>query len=280
MTARLVRSALRRRWPPRYTSAPEFAQVNLRSVSAVVRRSSFDIRHSFVIRASTFVIAPAMQSYDFLMLAVVIGCMVFGAWKGMAWQVASLASIIVSYFGSVNFAGVISPMIKAEPPWNNALAMLIVYVVSSIGVWMVFRLVSGFIDSVRLRDFDRQVGAAFGAGKGVLLCLVITFFAVSLSPQTAGGMVRSSRAGYYMTQLLKESDPYLPTRVREVLGPYINQLENQLNQPGGVPNGPNGPFPNGPSPNGTVPNGPGGFPPFPGNPLQPQRPGVPGQPQQ
>ena len=110
-----------------------------------------------------------MQSYDFLMLAVVIGCMVFGAWKGMAWQVASLASIVVSYFGSVNFAGAIAPLIKAEPPWNNAAAMLIVYVVSSIGVWMVFRLVSGFIDSVKLRDFDRQVGAAFGAGKGVLL---------------------------------------------------------------------------------------------------------------
>ena len=53
-----------------------------------------------------------MQSYDFLMLAVVIGCMVFGAWKGMAWQVASLASIVVSYFAAVNFSGAIAPMIS------------------------------------------------------------------------------------------------------------------------------------------------------------------------
>src|SRR5439155_908443 len=134
----------------------------------------------------------------------------FGAWKGMAWQVASLASIVASYFSSVNFCGALAPLISAEAPWNKAVAMLILYVGSSIGIWLVFRLVAGFIDSVRLRDFDRQIGAIFGAGKGVLLCLVITFFALSLS-ETSRGMVHSSRAGYYMSQLLKESDPYLPT---------------------------------------------------------------------
>src|SRR5881396_138661 len=107
-----------------------------------------------------------MQSYDFLMLAVVIGCMVFGAWKGMAWQVASLASIAASYFVAVTFCGAVAPLISAEAPWNKAVAMLVLYGATSIGVWMLFRMVARFIDSVRLRDFDRQVGAIFGAGKG------------------------------------------------------------------------------------------------------------------
>jgi membrane protein required for colicin V production len=205
-----------------------------------------------------------MQSYDFLMLAVLIGCMVFGAWKGMAWQVASLASIVASYFAAVNFSGALAPMISAEAPWNKAAAMLILYVATSIGIWLAFRLVAGLIDSVRLREFDRQIGALFGAAKGVLLCLVITFFALSLS-ETARGMVHASRAGYYMTLLLRDSDPYLPPRVREVLGPYIDQLEDKLNQPGTSPNGPS---PSGPSLPGIMPGPNGPLPSVP--PSQPQ----------
>ena len=50
-------------------------------------------------------------------------------------------------------------------------------------IWLVFRLVSGLIDRVRLKEFDRQMGALFGAAKGVLLCVAITFFAVTLSTQ-------------------------------------------------------------------------------------------------
>jgi membrane protein required for colicin V production len=197
----------------------------------------------------------SMQSYDFLMLAVLIGCMVFGAWKGMAWQVASLASIVASYFGAVNFSGALAPMISAEAPWNKAAAMLIIYLVSSIGIWTLFRLVANIIDSVRLRDFDRQVGAMFGAFKGVLLCMVITFFAVSLS-ETARGMVQQSHAGYYMTVLLEEAHPYVPERVHEVLHPYVEQFKEKLNQerefgPGGVPQGPPRT-----APPGTTPPGP------------------------
>jgi membrane protein required for colicin V production len=201
-----------------------------------------------------------MQSYDFLMLAVVLGCMVFGAWKGMAWQVASLASIVASYFVAVNFSAALAPAISSEAPWNKAVAMLILYVATSIGIWLAFRLVRGFIDSVRLREFDRQIGAMFGAAKGVLLCLVITFFALSLS-ETARGMVHASRAGYYMTWLLKESDPYLPTRVREVLGPYIDQLEDKLQQ--GSPTRPAGP---------PTPGQPPPAQPLPGSTPQPSRP--------
>ena len=42
-----------------------------------------------------------MQTYDMLMLVVLVGATVFGFWKGMAWQIASLASLVVSYFASL-----------------------------------------------------------------------------------------------------------------------------------------------------------------------------------
>ena len=55
--------------------------------------------------------------------------------------------------------------------------MLVLYVVTSLAIWLLFRLVSGFIDRLRLKEFDRQLGGVFGAIKGGLWCVVITFFA-------------------------------------------------------------------------------------------------------
>ena len=37
-----------------------------------------------------------IHPYDVLMRAVLVGTTIFGAWKGMAWQLASLASVVVS----------------------------------------------------------------------------------------------------------------------------------------------------------------------------------------
>ena len=39
-----------------------------------------------------------MQIYDLIMITVLIAAMVFGAWKGFVWQLASLSSLVVSYF--------------------------------------------------------------------------------------------------------------------------------------------------------------------------------------
>ena len=44
-----------------------------------------------------------MALYDIIMLVVILGAVAFGYWKGFAWQVASLAAIIVSYFVALKF---------------------------------------------------------------------------------------------------------------------------------------------------------------------------------
>ena len=50
----------------------------------------------------------AVQPYDFLMLAVLVLCTVFGAWKGMAWQLAAPASLVVSAGVAVHASGPIA----------------------------------------------------------------------------------------------------------------------------------------------------------------------------
>jgi membrane protein required for colicin V production len=164
---------------------------------------------------------------------VLVFSTLLGAWKGMAWQLASLGSIVASCFVAVRFGGALAPYFSVQEPWNRCIAMLVLYVGTSLVIWLLFRLVAGLIDRVRLREFDHQLGALFGAAKGVLWCILITFFAVMLS-ETARQAVLRSRSGYYTARVLHRATPLLPDEIREPLGGYLEQFQQKLQPDGGA----------------------------------------------
>jgi membrane protein required for colicin V production len=177
-----------------------------------------------------------MQSYDVVMILVLVGATIFGAWKGMAWQIASIASLVVSYFASLAFSAKLAPLISNEAPWNRFIAMLVIYLVTSMVIWTLFRLVAKAIDRVQLREFDRQIGALFGLAKGVLLCVAITMFAVTLMPVEQKEKILGSKSGMYIAKLLNEADQVMPKELHEVLHPYIHKAQETLD-PNYVPHG-------------------------------------------
>jgi membrane protein required for colicin V production len=170
-----------------------------------------------------------MQTYDLLMLLVLVAATLFGFWKGMAWQIASLASLAVSYFAALRFSSQLAPVFGDHAPWNRFVAMLVIYIVTSFVIWTLFRLISGAIDKVRLESFDRQLGAMFGLAKGVLLCVAITFFAVTLLPPTQGEAIVSSQSGRYIVALLDKSHSVFPPEIHQIVHPYLNKIEQRLN---------------------------------------------------
>jgi membrane protein required for colicin V production len=176
-----------------------------------------------------------MQAYDLFMLIVLGAAVAWGAWKGFAWQLASLASIVVSYFVALNFRQPLAQMIQTDPPWNMFLAMLILFLGTSLVVWMAFNFLSNLIEKVKLKEFDRQVGALFGLAKGVILCVLITLFAVTLLDRPRQQAICNSRSGFYIAQLLDRADAIMPQEVHKVLDPYIRELDENGNFPGDQP---------------------------------------------
>ena len=169
-----------------------------------------------------------MQTYDFIMIAVLVGATLFGAWKGMAWQLASLASFVLSYAVALRFSTQLAPLFGNSHPWNRFLSMLVLYIATSLVVWILFRLVADVIDRVKLKEFDRQLGATFGLAKGVLLCVIITFFAVAMLPERQKRSILASRSGYYIGVLLDRSHTVLPEELHDILHPYINSIDERL----------------------------------------------------
>lgn len=168
-----------------------------------------------------------MQTYDIIMLSVLLAATVWGAWKGLAWQVASLGAIFASYVVAYNFREPVAEHIDVSRPWNLFLAMLILYLATSAGIWILFRLVSELIDRVKLKEFDRQLGAIFGFAKGALLCIIITLFAVTLLGDGGRENIVSSKSGHYIAQILNKTHTLMPEEIHEVLDPYIHTLDDE-----------------------------------------------------
>jgi len=172
-----------------------------------------------------------MQTYDLVMLAVLAAATLFGFWKGLAWQIASLASLVASYFLALKFADRLAPMVSQHAPWNKFLAMLIIYAGASAAIWMIYRIIGGAIDRVKLNEFDRQMGALVGFAKGVLLCIAITFFAVTLLGQVQRDKIVASKSGQYIVQILDKADAVAPPEIDDVIGDAIQRIKRPLVDP-------------------------------------------------
>jgi membrane protein required for colicin V production len=173
-----------------------------------------------------------MQGYDLFMIIILAAAILWGAWKGLAWQVASLASIILSYIAALSFrqplANYLSQQVELVPPLDTGLAMLILFIGTSIVVWVGFNLVSEGIEKVKLKEFDRQIGALLGLAKGVLLCTVITLLAVTIVSDQQRQQIYRSHSGYYISVLLRKVQPILPPEIQSRIQPYEENLQKNV----------------------------------------------------
>ena len=176
-----------------------------------------------------------MEVYDIVMVVVLLGAAIFGAVKGFAWQLASIASIVVSYFVAYRFRGQLAQSIQAEPPWNQFLAMLILFIGTSLVIWVGFRMISNTIDRLKLREFDRQIGFLFGLAKGGLYCTLITLFAVTLMGETVRGKIVASKSGHFIAETLDRTESVIPPEIHNVLRPYLERFDERFQgqAPGG-----------------------------------------------
>lgn len=169
----------------------------------------------------------SIESYDIVMIGLLATAGLLGYFKGIIWQIAWIAGICLSSYVALRFSGQLAPLTGQQAPWDRLLAMLCLYVATSLAVWIGFRVVSSAIDAVHLGAFDHQLGLIFGLAKGVLICVVITFFTVTMVPGYRS-QITSSHSGQIVARLIGEADRYLPPDVHETINPFLQQFQEQF----------------------------------------------------
>lgn len=171
-----------------------------------------------------------MQIYDLVMLGIMAAAVLFGAWKGLAWQVASVAAIFVSYIVALEFRAPLANMINVQPPLNQFIAMFAIYALASLAIWIGFGYVKSTIERFHLRSFDRQAGALLGAVKGGLLCIVVTLFAVTLLGDARRNQICQSKSGLLIARSINQLRGVMPKEIHPMLAPYLNKFNDVMNQ--------------------------------------------------
>jgi uncharacterized membrane protein required for colicin V production len=159
--------------------------------------------------------------YDLLVLAILGYFALRGAAKGLLNQLASIAAIVVCLVFAESFSAVFGPMIHLPPPLPNWVAMFGAYLVCSFIAFGLARVLDDWLERAKLDSFNQHLGFIFGLAKGGLLCLVMTFFLVTLSP-AARNALSNSKSAYVAARIMDKVHPIMPEKLQEALAKYLH----------------------------------------------------------
>jgi uncharacterized membrane protein required for colicin V production len=162
--------------------------------------------------------------YDLLTLVILMYAMFRGAMKGVVWQLATIAALLLCFFFSGTLSAALAPFIRVEPPLNQWIAMLILYLGFSFVSFGVARVAHEMIESMKIEALDRHLGAILGLVKGGMFSLFLTFFLVTLS-HAARETIINSESGYVAAVVIDRLDPVIPGDLHALLEPYIRRLD-------------------------------------------------------
>lgn len=162
--------------------------------------------------------------YDAVIAGVLVFAMIRGAMKGIVWQLAVIAAIVLCFFFAGSLSQTLAPYIGLEPPLNRWVAMFLLYVGFSFVSFAGARIIREGIEKAKFEAFDRHLGAVFGLVKGGVFALVITFFAATMS-ESQRSTIFNSYSGQAAAVIMDRLHPVMPAELHEVLEPYIHSLD-------------------------------------------------------
>ncbi|MGI9517316.1 MAG: CvpA family protein, partial [Pirellulaceae bacterium] len=129
-----------------------------------------------------------------------------------------------------NFNEPVANMIGGDPAWNRFLAMFILFMGTSLLIWVAFGFVRSSIEKMHLKAFDRHAGAAVGALKGAIICTLITLFACSLLGEQVCRSICTSRSGNYIARGLTHVGNVVPEEIAQYINPYIDNFQKEIDE--------------------------------------------------
>jgi membrane protein required for colicin V production len=154
--------------------------------------------------------------FDLFVPGLILLAAVLGAWKGFAWQLAHVLSIVAGIGLGWPLSDELAPLLGLAAPVDRWAAFGILYVLLSLVVHLVALGFRRSLERRRLASWDHHLGFLAGAAKGFALCLLATIVTRAGSEESAGAL-RSSRVGRFMEEAAGVVAPALPEGVRALL---------------------------------------------------------------
>jgi membrane protein required for colicin V production len=153
-----------------------------------------------------------MAALDWIFVAVLLASMLMGAWRGLIYEVLSLAGWVVAFLVAQWFATDAAawlPLEGAQETVRYAAGFILVFVVALFACGFLAWLGKKLVEAVGLRPVDRTLGAAFGVLRGLVVLLVMVVMA-GLTPLHQAEWWQESRGAALLSDVLQALKPALP----------------------------------------------------------------------
>lgn len=169
----------------------------------------------------------ALSWVDLALLALLLISIGIGLWRGLVFEVMSLAGWVVAYFAAPPLAPVVEGMLpegKFGPAALHVIALVLAFCLVLI-VWsLATRLVKTLIHATPLSVLDRLGGAGFGALRGVFVALLLVLV-IGASPLAQSATWQASRAAPVLWGVLHDVAPLLPEPVARFISRSMTPSE-------------------------------------------------------
>jgi membrane protein required for colicin V production len=157
----------------------------------------------------------AIALTDWLLLGVLAGSMALGFWRGLVYEVLSLAGWMAAFMAAQWFAEdalVFLPFVQGAPESvQHAVAFVLVFVATLFASGMLSWLIKKLVDTVGLRPVDRSLGALFGLARGVVVLLAVTVL-LQLLGMASEPWWKEAHGPAWLDTAIKGLKPMLPEK--------------------------------------------------------------------
>ena len=161
-----------------------------------------------------------VSTTDWVLLGVLFVSMVVGMWRGLVYEVLSLAGWVAAFFLAqwlASDAVAWIPFVQsAAPSIQYAVGYVVVFVgslfVSALLSWVIKKV----IESVGLRPVDRALGGAFGLARGVVLLLTLTVV-LQLTGMSQNDWWQGAKGPVWLDMTIQGLKPLMPESIVKFL---------------------------------------------------------------
>ena len=160
-----------------------------------------------------------MAALDWVLLAVLLGSLALGAWRGLVYEVLSvlgwIAAFVLAQWLAPDAAAWL-PMGRSADALRYAAGFVLVFIVAAFVAGLAAWSLKKLVEAVGLRPVDRTLGAAFGLVRGAVLLLAAAVV-VNMTPLQGSDWWTESKGAGVLTTALKGLKPVVP----EGFGRYL-----------------------------------------------------------
>ncbi|MDC8774006.1 CvpA family protein [Roseateles albus] len=156
---------------------------------------------------------------DWALLGLLAVSALLGLWRGLVFELLSIAGWLMAYFG----APILAPLVESWLPQQRfeasllhvlglCLSFILILLVWTLGA----KLVRALLHATPLSLVDRLLGCIFGFLRGLLVCLILAVL-VGMTPAKDWSSWHDSQLAAGLQKVLNEVRPALPDELLKLI---------------------------------------------------------------